>query len=54
MKFACLAVNVSIRSIVLASVMPVALQRAQLTLFDHPIYRHPAYWAPFLLLNNWL
>jgi CHAT domain-containing protein len=32
----------------------VALQRAQLTLFDHPIYRHPAYWAPFLLLNNWL
>ena len=31
-----------------------ALQRAQLKLLDHPIYQHPAYWAPFLLLNNWL
>jgi CHAT domain-containing protein len=31
-----------------------ALQRAQLLLLDHPMYRHPAYWAPFLLLNNWL
>jgi CHAT domain-containing protein len=32
----------------------VALQRAQLAILDHPMYRHPAYWAPFLLLNNWL
>ena len=32
----------------------VALQRAQLALLGHPMYRHPAYWAPFLLLNNWL
>jgi CHAT domain-containing protein len=32
----------------------VALQRAQLKLLEHPIYRHPAYWAAFLLLNNWL
>jgi CHAT domain-containing protein len=31
-----------------------ALQRAQRLLLDHPIYQHPAYWAPFLLLNNWL
>jgi CHAT domain-containing protein len=31
-----------------------ALQRAQRKLLDHPMYRHPAYWAPFLLLNNWL
>ena len=31
-----------------------ALQDAQLTLLDHPIYRHPSYWAPFLLINNWL
>lgn len=31
-----------------------ALQRAQLKLLDHPMYQHPAYWAPFLLLNNWL
>ena len=31
-----------------------ALQLAQLTLLDDPIYEHPAYWSPFLLLNNWL
>lgn len=31
-----------------------ALRDAQLTLLDHPIYRHPSYWAPFLLINNWL
>jgi CHAT domain-containing protein/predicted negative regulator of RcsB-dependent stress response len=31
-----------------------ALQKAQLSLLDHPIYRHPGYWAPFLLINNWL
>ena len=32
----------------------IALQRAQLKLLDNPIYEHPGYWAPFLLLNNWL
>lgn len=32
----------------------VALQRAQGKMLEHPVYRHPAYWAPFLLLNNWL
>lgn len=32
----------------------VALQRAQVKLLDDPVYEHPAYWAPFLLLNNWL
>ena len=31
-----------------------ALQQAQLKLIDNPRYKHPAYWAPFLLLNNWL
>lgn len=31
-----------------------ALRDAQLALLDHPIYRHPSYWAPFLLINNWL
>jgi len=31
-----------------------ALRDAQLTLLDHVIYRHPSYWAPFLLINNWL
>jgi CHAT domain-containing protein len=32
----------------------VALQRAQLRLLSDRIYEHPAYWSPFLLLNNWL
>lgn len=32
----------------------VALQRAQLTLLMDDAYEHPAYWSPFLLLNNWL
>ncbi len=32
----------------------VALQRAQLTLLRNPAYQHPSFWAPFLLLNNWL
>jgi CHAT domain-containing protein/Tfp pilus assembly protein PilF len=32
----------------------VALQRAQLMLLKDPAYQHPGYWAPFLLLNNWL
>ena len=32
----------------------IALQRAQQKLLDDPVYQHPAYWAPFLLLNNWL
>ena len=31
-----------------------ALRDAQLTLLDHSTYRHPSYWAPFLLINNWL
>lgn len=31
-----------------------ALQRAQMTLLADPAYAHPSYWAPFLLLNNWL
>jgi len=32
----------------------VALQRAQLKMLNDPVYFHPAYWAAFLLLNNWL
>lgn len=32
----------------------VALQRAQMKLLSDRIYEHPAYWSPFLLLNNWL
>lgn len=32
----------------------VALQRAQLKLLADNAYDHPAYWSPFLLLNNWL
>lgn len=32
----------------------VALQRAQIKLLGDRVYEHPAYWSPFLLLNNWL
>lgn len=32
----------------------VALQRAQAKLLEDRVYEHPAYWSPFLLLNNWL
>ncbi len=31
-----------------------ALQQAQLTLLNHPSYANPVFWAPFLLINNWL
>lgn len=31
-----------------------ALQQAQLKLLADRVYEHPAYWAAFLLLNNWL
>jgi CHAT domain-containing protein len=32
----------------------VAIQRAQIKLLGDRVYEHPAYWSPFLLLNNWL
>ena len=31
-----------------------ALQQAQQKLLADRVYEHPAYWLPFLLLNNWL
>jgi CHAT domain-containing protein len=31
-----------------------ALRRAQLTLLKQPKYENPYYWAPFILLGNWL
>ncbi|HEX5065072.1 MAG TPA: CHAT domain-containing protein [Myxococcota bacterium] len=31
-----------------------ALQRAQRALLETPALRHPAYWAPFLLISSWL
>ena len=31
-----------------------ALQLAQQRLLADRVYEHPAYWSPFLLLNNWL
>ena len=31
-----------------------ALQQAKVALKQDRRYRHPAYWAPFLLINNWL
>jgi CHAT domain-containing protein/predicted negative regulator of RcsB-dependent stress response len=31
-----------------------ALQKAQLELLKNPVYRHPYYWAPFILVGSWL
>jgi CHAT domain-containing protein len=31
-----------------------ALQKAQVALLKHPQYGDPFFWAPFLLINNWL
>jgi CHAT domain-containing protein len=31
-----------------------ALRQAQLSLLKSPRYRHPYYWAPFVLVGNWL
>ena len=31
-----------------------ALQRAQVKMLSDPRYEHPGFWAPFLLINNWL
>ena len=31
-----------------------ALRRAQVTLLQNPKYKRPRYWAPYVLLGNWL
>jgi CHAT domain-containing protein len=31
-----------------------ALGKAQLNLLQNPRYQHPRYWAPYVLLGNWL
>jgi len=31
-----------------------ALQRAQQKLLADQRYKHPSYWAPYLLIGNWL
>ncbi len=31
-----------------------ALRRAQRELLEDRVYRHPAYWSPFLMIGNWL
>lgn len=32
----------------------VALQRAQVKILAEPEHQHPSFWAPYLLINNWL
>lgn len=32
----------------------IALQQAQLKMLNNPRYEHPGFWAPFLMINNWL
>jgi len=32
----------------------MALKQAKLKLLNNPVYGHPGYWAPFILINNWL
>nr|WP_319494011.1 CHAT domain-containing protein [uncultured Desulfobacter sp.] len=32
----------------------MALKQAKLKLLRDPVYGHPGYWAPFILINNWL
>ena len=32
----------------------VALQRAQMKILQEPERSHPSFWAPYLLINNWL
>ncbi len=32
----------------------LALQRAQLNMLNDRRFKHPGYWSPFLLINNWL
>ena len=31
-----------------------ALRNAQMKLIEQDRYWHPAYWAPFLIVGNWL
>ena len=31
-----------------------SLRQAQLSLMQSPEFRHPSYWAPYLLIGNWL
>jgi len=31
-----------------------ALQKAQIKLLNDPRYGHPCYWAPYLIIGNWL
>ena len=31
-----------------------ALRNSQLALLQNPMYKHPIYWAPYILVDNWL
>ncbi|MGK7890757.1 MAG: CHAT domain-containing protein, partial [Leptolyngbyaceae cyanobacterium] len=30
------------------------LQRAQMKLREHPDFKHPSYWSPYIMVGNWL
>jgi CHAT domain-containing protein len=32
---------------------PAALRRAQFSLKNMPQFRHPYYWAPFVMIGDW-
>ena len=32
----------------------IALKRAKQKILKDPVYGHPGYWSPFILINNWL
>jgi CHAT domain-containing protein/Flp pilus assembly protein TadD len=37
-----------------AATKALALQRAQLMIMNEPGHQHPSFWAPFLMINNWM
>lgn len=53
-KSAALAVTEFYRNLMAGMSKAKALQAAQKKMIAEGTYRHPAYWAPFLLIGNWM